>query len=195
MKSGLFSKGVRPLPDAHSLGGGTKVFYVVIAAIAWAAFSPSADAQIATLDKGHQLIVNQGLQIWGLQSDTQYPLDYNELSAANMNGVMFSYGASNAGTLSAGQKWGKWVQPRQNQSNYTSPANSLDATELAHQNDLVAIQVGDEQQSDIEDPTGFTKAWFDAAHGANLYTYQLMYVNSYYISADGTNYANFISNV
>ena len=58
---------------------------------------------------------------------------------------------------------------------------------------MVALQVGDEQQSDIEDPTGYTKAWFDAAHAGNLYTNQLLYVNSFFIN-NGTNYANFIAN-
>src|SRR5690349_18149813 len=82
-----------------------------------------ARAQIPVLDKGHNLLVNNGLQIWGLQTDASYPLDYNELTAANMNAVMFSHGASNTGALSAGQKWGKWIQPRQNESGYTSPAN------------------------------------------------------------------------
>ena len=49
------------------------------------------------------------------------------------------------------------------QSNYTSPASSLNATESAHYADLVAIQVGDEQQGDLENPSVYTKQWFDAA--------------------------------
>ena len=50
---------------------------------------PFACAQIAVLDKGHQLIVNSGLQIWGLDTDqTNSPIDYNELTAGNMNAVV-----------------------------------------------------------------------------------------------------------
>ncbi len=146
-----------------------------------------ARAQIAVLDKGHQLLVNQGLQIWGLQTDSSYSLNYNELTAANMNAVVWSYGQSNPGVLAAGQKWGLWVDYHGN------PATALNATELAHHSDLVAIQIGDEQQSDIENPAGFTKAWFDAAHAGNYFTNQLLYVNSFFIN-DHAAYANFITN-
>src|SRR4051812_16623066 len=82
-------------------------FRAVLVAGLLAVLAPQGHAQIATLDKGHQLLVNQGLQIWGLQSDIQYTLDYSELTAANMNGVIFAHQASNTGALSAGQKWGK----------------------------------------------------------------------------------------
>ena len=60
--------------------------------------------------------------------------------AMNMNAVMWSYGQSNPGVLTTGQKWGKWIQPDPGQSNYTSPANSLNGTENAHYGDLVAIR-------------------------------------------------------
>ena len=56
------------------------------------------------------------------------------------------------------------------------------STEIAHQNDLVAIQVGDEQQSDIENPNGYTKAWFDAAHASNYLSEPLLYMNSFFIN-------------
>ncbi len=148
--------------------------------------------QLATLDKGHQVLLNDGLQILGFDSDTRYNLDYNELSAGNMTAVMFGFD-TDTGILSAGQKWGKWVQPNQTQSNYTSPANTLNATEAAHQNDLIAIQVGDEQQSDIENPTGYTAAWFNDAHTGNYFTNQLLYVNSFFIG-NQTNYTNFLNN-
>ncbi len=39
-----------------------------------------------------------------------------------------------------------------------------------------AIQVGDEQQSDLENPNGYTKAWFDAAHAGNYFTDKLLYI-------------------
>ncbi len=148
--------------------------------------------QLATLDKGHQLIVNNGLQIWGFNSDTQYPVDYNELSAANMTAVMYGY-TTDTGSLSAGQKWGKWVDPNPNSGTYTSPANSLNPTESAHASDLIAMQIGDEQQGDIENPNGYTNAWFDAAHASNLYTNQLLYTNSFFVN-NPTNYTNFIAN-
>ncbi|MEX0612224.1 MAG: autotransporter-associated beta strand repeat-containing protein, partial [Pirellulales bacterium] len=169
------------------------VFAAGIAAGVVFAITPIACAQVATLGKGHQLLVNNGLQIWGLQTDKTYPLSYSELTAANMNAVVFSYEQSNPGVLSPGQKWGKWVVADPTHPLYTSPATSLDSTEAAHFADLVSIQVGDEQQSDMENPNGYTKAWFDAAHAGNYFTNQLLYVNSFYIGNHAA-YADFIIN-
>lgn len=149
--------------------------------------APSVSGQIATLDKGHQLLENSGLQIWGLNTDSfQYSFNYNNLTAANMNAVMWSHGQSNPGVLSAGQKWGKWVDHLGN------PATALNATETAHYADLLAIQVGDEQQTDLESPNGATKAWFNAAHAGNYFTDKLMYVNSTYVN-DVNAYINFVA--
>jgi len=152
-----------------------------------ALISPTTFGQIATLDKGHQLLVNSGLQIWGLNTDSQqYTFNYSNFTGVNMNAVMWSFNQSNPGVLSAGQKWGKWVDHLGN------PATALNATELAHYADLVAIQVGDEQQSDLENPNGATKAWFTAARNANLYTDKLLYVNSTYVN-DVNAYINFVA--
>src|SRR4051794_17878995 len=83
------------------------------AAIAVAALSANARAQVATLDKGHSILVNNGLQIWGLDTGAS-SFDYGALSNANFNGVVWSWGVDNAPhpklqTLTAGQKWAKWV--------------------------------------------------------------------------------------
>jgi autotransporter-associated beta strand protein len=153
--------------------------------------APSAWAQLTTIDKGHNLLLNSGLQIWGLNTDSfQYNFNYNNFAAMNMNAVMWSYGQSNAGVLSAGQKWGKWIQPDPGQPNYTSPANSLNGTENAHYGDLVAIQVGDEQ-ADLENPNGYTKAWLDAARSGGQFSDKLMYVNA----TSWNNVSNFINTV
>jgi autotransporter-associated beta strand protein len=165
----------------------TKLCHAVLAAGAAFTITPIAHAQIATLDKGHQLLVNSGLQIWGLNTDSsQYPFNYNNLTSANMNAVVWSLGQSNPGVLSAGQKWGKWVDYLGN------PASALDSTENAHYADLVAIQVGDEQQSDIENSNGATKAWFNAAHNGNYFTDKLLYVNSTFVNDVGA-FFNFIA--
>jgi autotransporter-associated beta strand protein len=145
-----------------------------------------AHAQVATIGKGHQILVNNGLQIWGCDTGAS-SFTYSSLTNANMNGVMWSFGTANAGALSAGQKWGKWVDAN------GTPATALTATENAHYADLVALQVGDEQQSDIENPNGATKAWFDAAHNANLYTDKLLYTNSFFINNISA-YINFVGN-
>src|SRR5205823_8804543 len=98
----------------------------------------SARAQIATLDKGHSILVNNGLQIWGLDTGAS-SFNYGNLANANFNGVVWSWNVDNAPhpklqTLSAGQKWGKWVDP-----NTTTPRTALDATELSKKSDLIAL--------------------------------------------------------
>ena len=62
---------------------------------------------------------------------------------------------------------------------------------MSRKTDLIALQVGDEQQSDFEDPNGPTKAWLLAAQAGNYFPNQLLYVNSFFINSDAA-YANFI---
>src|SRR3954469_11723060 len=96
-----------------------------------ATFSSIACAQIATLDKGHQLLVNSGLQIWGCDTGAS-PFAYSGVTGANMDAAMWSFEQAKAGSLSAGQRWGKWVQPDPSNPSYTAPGTSLTATESAH---------------------------------------------------------------
>jgi hypothetical protein len=60
----------------------------MVAAGLVAAASPTACAQIATLDKGHQILVDSGLQIWGLNTDSTYPFNDNSLTGAKMNAAV-----------------------------------------------------------------------------------------------------------
>jgi autotransporter-associated beta strand protein len=155
-----------------------------------AAITPITCAQIVALDKGHQLLVNNGLQIWGLDQGAG-GFNYSNLSNANFNGVIWSWNVDNSphpklSSLSSGQKWGKWVDAN------GSPASALDAIESNKISDLIALQVGDEQQSDLENPNGATKAWFQASHAGNYFPNQLQYVNSFYIGSDAA-YAAFIT--
>lgn len=131
------------------------------------------------------------MQIWGLDQGAS-GFNYNNLTDANFNGVVWSWGVDDSphpklSSLSSGQKWGKWVDAN------GTPATALDAFETSKIADLVALQVGDEQQTDLEDPNGHTKAWFQAAHAGNNFPNQLLYVNSAYINSDAA-YATFIAN-
>src|SRR3954467_7666571 len=128
------------------------------AAVASSVATTPAQAQVATLGKGDQYFLNNGVQIWGLDQGAS-TFDYNGLAGANFNGVMWSYGQDyKAAQLTTGHKWGKWVDAN------GTPANALDATQQSKINDLLALQVGDEQQGDLENPNGTTAAWFNAAH-------------------------------
>src|SRR5688500_19185520 len=126
-----------PYDHRRQLAAGCAVLIVAAAA------GLPARAQIATLDKGHSIIVNNGLQIWGVASDIlNYDINYSQLQGANMNGVMWGFPANgytvaNGGTethlLSAGQKWAKWT-PWEYNNNIASgtnvtPQNALTPTE------------------------------------------------------------------
>jgi autotransporter-associated beta strand protein len=181
--------------------------YAVLAAGLITALAPSARAQLATLDKGHQILVNNGLQIWGSATDiVNYDVNYAALEGANMNGVMWGFPANgytvaNGGTemnlLSAGDKWAKWTPWEYNGTTVT-PQTALTAAENARKADLIALQVGDEiNQSDMETGTQ-TRDWLWAAGNGtatsadDVFPNALLYVNSFHI-INHNNYANFLA--
>ncbi len=168
-----------------------KTLYQAAMAGAVLAGASSARAQIATLDKGHSLLVSDGLQIWGADTDNSYPFDYNTMAAANLNAVFWGFGGTpttNMSALSPGDKWGKAVDPS------SDPTTVLTADENAHKSDLVALQVGDEQDlSNNPNGSSFTQtvSWFQNAQSNNTFANQLLYVNQDTIFSDA-NFASFI---
>ena len=106
-----------------------------------------------------------------------------------MNAVMWSFGQIESGRCFRPGRNGASGSPLKQ----ASPANGAERHRNAHYADLLAIQVGDEQQTDIENPNGLTKAWFDAAQRRQLYTDKLLYVNSTFINSDAA-YFDFIAN-
>jgi autotransporter-associated beta strand protein len=169
------------------------------AALAAAMLAVPAQGQIATLDKGHSILVNNGLQIWGVNTNTGAAFDYNTMAGANMNGVIWGFpavGMSDVSTLAPGQKWGRWTDWQYDGTTVT-PQNALTAAENAHKNDLIALQIGDEiNQSDMETGTK-TRDWLTAAGNGtattsdDVFPNSLLYVNSFHI-INHDNYANFL---
>src|SRR5687767_11216562 len=84
-----------------------------------------ARAQVAALGKGHNILVNNGLQIWGLDTGAS-AFNHSNLANANFTGVVWSWGVSSKLTgaqnqfVPSGSKWGKWTDPNGN------PALALD---------------------------------------------------------------------
>jgi len=70
-----------------------------------------ARAQLASLDRGHQILVNDGVQIWGADSNTADNFSYTGAFGANLNGVMWGFPAQGGDILSTGFQWGKWPDP------------------------------------------------------------------------------------
>lgn len=159
--------------------GGRRVHSIALSGAVLAVSSPLwVQGQIASLDKGHSYLVNNGLFLSGWDTDATYQFNYTNITGLNCNAVIWGPSQSNAGTalMAAGQKWGKVAD-------YTgTPSTALNGD--SHTTDLVAIQVGDEQQTDIESPNSLTTAWFQSAHSQGLFTNQLLFVNSNFINSD-----------
>lgn len=160
----------------------------------------SVRGQIATLDKGHRIFLENGLQIWGAVTDSRYGFSESNLQGANLTSSMWgfpAYGGTDLSTLGPDDFWGKWTDWHYNGTTIT-PQTALTADEQQHIGGLLALQVGDESnQSDMESGTQ-TKNWFLAAGNGtattadDVYPNTLLYVNSFYIGSD-SGYANFLA--
>ncbi len=153
-------------------------------------FSSSAHAQITTLDHGHSFFLNNGLQLWGVDSDYRYPFDYNIMSQANLTGVIWGFGETTHTTdmsaLAPGDKWAKETDPS------GSPGSALTTAEQSHFSDLLALQVGDEQSFYHTTDSDYTQAlsWFQQARLNNNYPNQLLFINQYQMGGAYTNFIN-----
>jgi len=133
-------------------------------------------AQLASLDRGHQILVNDGIQIWGADSNTADNFSYTGATGANLNAVMWGFPAHGGDILSTGFKWGKWTDP------YGSPSTALNSTEQAHAADLVGLSVGDEQDINTVGSADYnaTVAWFQARNAGNYFPNTLCFVNHFF---------------
>jgi len=157
----------------------TRSFLLIVAAAL--AFSTPVRAQLANLDKGHRVLIEQGLQIQaqafyqpgdlGLDS---YNFDPQRYLEANFTGINWHYRPVNTSFAAAypSFSWGRWTTVQEN-------ATSLSPAEQPYAGSFVAFQFGDEQS--LDDP-GFRAAcasWFNAARpnfpNSILYTNQLAF--------------------
>src|SRR5438477_10887848 len=166
---------------------------LALASAVLAAASSAARAQIAALDKGHNLLVTNGLQIWGADSNTNDTFDYPTMAAANINGVFWGFpaqGGSDMSKLAPGNKWGKWTDWRYNPG-VVDANHALTGTEPDHVNDLISLQAGDEEnQTDEESGSGsLTRQWIANERtagpgGTEKFPNTLIYTNSFFINSD-----------
>src|SRR6266545_2876078 len=112
-------------------------------------------AQIATLDKGHQILIDRGLQIGGLVDQTYRPFHLGTLQAANFTIPLWAWDTDISQLGPApGAPWGRWID-------YTTQ-NDIAPAEQAYKSNLVQLQIGDEQDI-VNDPAvrAATTAWFN----------------------------------
>jgi hypothetical protein len=112
-------------------------------------------AQIAALDKGHEILLGRGLQVGGLIDQTYRPFHLGMLQGANFTLPLWGWNTDIAQLGAApGVPWGRWVD-------YTTQ-NDIDPAERPYKSNLVQLQVGDEQDI-VNDPAAraSTTAWFN----------------------------------
>jgi hypothetical protein len=116
---------------------------------------PGARAQVATLDKGHQILIDRGLQIGGLIALTSDPFHLSTLQAGGFTMPLWAWN-SDISTLgpAPGAPWGRWVS--------YATENDLTPAEQPYKPNLVQLQIGDEQDI-INDSAvrAATTAWFN----------------------------------
>src|SRR5215211_4719753 len=113
------------------------------------------NAQIVTLDKGHQILIDRGLPIGGVIALTSDPFHLNTMQAGGFTMPLWAWN-SDVSTLGAapGAPWSRWVD-------YTKE-NDLTPAEQPYTSNLVQLQVGDEQ--DLMNNSSIraaTTAWFN----------------------------------
>jgi len=115
----------------------------------------AAQAQIASLDKGHQILIDRSLQISGVIALTSDPFHLSTLRAGGFTKPQWAW-TSDVSTLGAvpGAPWSRWVD-------YVNE-NDLTSAEQAYKSSLVQLSVGDEQDI-VNDPgvRAATTAWFN----------------------------------
>src|SRR4051812_32717982 len=91
-----------------------------------------AHAQIASLDKGHQILRNRGLQIGGLVDQTYRPFHLGTLQGGNFTLPLWGYSADVAQLGAApGAPWGRWID--------YNTQNDIAPGEQAYKSNLVQL--------------------------------------------------------
>src|SRR5436190_18980971 len=113
-------------------------------------------AQIANLDKGHQILIDRGLPIGGVIALTTDTFHLSTMQAGGFTMPLWAWN-SDVSTLGAapGAPWARWVD-------YTTE-DDLTSAEQPYKSNLVQLQVGDEQDL-VNNSTvrGATTAWFNS---------------------------------
>src|SRR5438552_5673658 len=116
-------------------------------------------AQVTSLDKGHQILIDRGVQISGLIALTENPFHLSTMQAGGFTMPLWTW-SGDVSQLGAapGAPWGRWID-------YTSQSD-LTSSEQPYKSSLVQLQVGDEQ--DIVNDSSVraaTTAWLNNNRG------------------------------
>jgi hypothetical protein len=122
-----------------------------------------------TLDKGHRILVERGLQLSGLTTPFNF-FHMETYRAAGLTTVAYGYDTSMDLLGSApGVPWSKWV-------NHTTQ-NDLADDEQPYKPNLVTLSVGDEQYIDSPSNMDATVNWYTA--NASKFPNTILYTNQW----------------
>jgi hypothetical protein len=148
--------------------------------------TPSAQAQdLSSLDKGHRLLIENGLQVSGLVNtgDVFHESTYQGL---NYTSVLWWQAGSNP-SAAPDMPWIRSV-PDPSQMPDQTPSE-----QGAYLNKLVALQLGDEQYMDGNpDLYNQTVQWFQQAQSNPTYANTILYLNSWGSELSDGTLSNFI---
>src|SRR6185312_5363113 len=101
-------------------------------------FCATLAAQVPSLDKGHQILIDRGLQIGGVIALTENPFHLSTMQAGGFTMPLWAW-HSDVSALgpTPGAPWSRWLD-------YTNE-NDLTVAEQPYKSNLVQLQVGDEQ--------------------------------------------------
>src|SRR5262249_38066640 len=116
--------------------------------------SQLAHAQVATITKGQQILVDRGMQLNGVIALTSDPFHLSTLQSTNFTAPMWAW-TSDMSKLGAapGAPWAKWFD--------WTTQNDLTAAEAPYRSNLVQLYVGDEQFLYQPDVFSSTRDWIN----------------------------------
>jgi hypothetical protein len=130
----------------------------------------------STLDKGHRILIERGLQLSGLTTPFNF-FHMETYRAAGLTTVAYGYDTSMDLLGSApGVPWSRWV-------NHTTQ-NDLPDDEQPYKQNLVSLSVGDEQYIDSASNMDATVNWFTA--NAGKFPNTILYTNQWGSEASPT---------
>lgn len=146
-----------------------------------------------SLDKGHQILLNRGVQSFAL-ANTGDIFHLSKVQGANFTGVMWIWGAYDNSLLgpAPGINWSRWVAFNPNagegpaQSNWDllgsgnmndMPPVASPTNEAPYMSNCVSIALGDEQQMTSDTIRTNTVNWFNAVRDS--YPNTILWTNSW----------------
>jgi hypothetical protein len=155
------------MPIQHTKAMNHRFFLVGLAAAI--AFSP-AHAQV--LSKGEQILINQGLQVQGMVTNTD-PFHLSTYQAANYTSINWLWDSNTAaqGAAPGAMPWARWARDQSEMPPRTG------YNETGYMSKLIALQLGDEANlNDDATRTNYVN-WFNAVRASFPNT--LLYTNNY----------------